>query len=122
APSGGIDPSCRTEHGEIDYKQLLSEEFSEETGLPISSISGIRARSVLEDEVNHIFDIVADIFVSGTISGVEETLNRKRNNEYKDVKIINAEYLAEFLKMNEDEIAPLSGYLIRHLQNDDKIL
>jgi len=105
-PSGHIDLSVLKSDGKIDHVLKLKQEFSEETGLNVSSIDKIIPLCFVEDTKNHVYDVCSII----EISIMKDTILKSFNNvqEYYDPILISFSSLENFLKENNDNIIPTS--------------
>lgn len=108
-PSGGIDPKCLLNNGDIDYKSKLVSEFSEETGLPKKYVRYISEFALVLDTSKNIYDICCVIFINKNRATIAKYFT---SEEYDKPHFVPLKNLDTFVKTRIGSIVPTSIALI----------
>ena len=105
-PSGAIDSPGLEGGTTIDYKKMILEEFSEETGLPSGCVQDCCGFAVIYDRNERTFDVGCSLRIrTDSASGL---LPLPASEEYHDFKLVALAEISRFIYENEERMVPTS--------------
>lgn len=115
APSGGVDADFVKPDNTIDIIAQFGQEFEEEIGLPVDTLTDLRQQALILDLHTGVYDLC----ITGQCnSNVEQLIANSRqngSNEYSELALVELGNLNQWLAAHKGAVLPPSEALIRHL-------
>jgi hypothetical protein len=116
APSGGLDPTCRRPGGDLAAAWQLLNELEEELNISEGSLAGPpRAFAVMEDDIDHVVDIVFELNISQNSRQVDEIFRKMANREYTELGVVEERTAAAIFAQQSRPMSPASSALLEFL-------
>lgn len=111
-PSGGIDDICRRRGGVIAADAQILAELKEELDIPPQALAAAPAAfAIMEDDADHVVDIVFDLRVNLSAKELLERFAAMANREYTALCVIDAREASHLLL----DLSPASAALLDYL-------
>ncbi len=110
-PSGTLDESCTGEDGTIDCARKITEEFTEETGLPASCVQACRSVALICDTQENNYDVC---FIFQVDSGYAMKTRQRAilSREYVEPMWVPVAEIDSKLKSLGGRVVPVSAGLL----------
>jgi hypothetical protein len=115
-PSGGIDDTCRRPGGVIAADAQITTELNEELSvLPSAMTAPPRAIAVMEDDADHVVDIVFALQVNLSARELVAKFAAMTNREYTALRVIEGRDAASVLAQEGGSLSPASAALLDYI-------
>lgn len=105
APSGSLDLKYKDEHGRIDFKAKIIEEFQEEVGITLNDFS-VREFAFIFDAQEKEYDVCVRIDTRDEIGAIRTGF--LNSSEYRNPLFIEISSLEKFVQENYTTMVPAS--------------
>jgi hypothetical protein len=114
APSGSVDADIVRSNGEIDLERQFDREICEELGVEPGAATGHRISGLIDDEENHVVDIVIRATLQCGFSELLEAHSRLERPEYTELMAVTARELQGMIGDRRGPVSSVSSGIFTH--------